>query len=241
MGVDVGSWGFCGTCPTTFWGGEDAVVEGPRAAGAASAVQAGRRVAEHLHAVQLGAGEVRTQAPQRNLSAFAAVTGDRDAGDALQRLRQVLVGKGADVLGENDLLRPGRRLLSRQGAAQARSKASDDDLVKRRDRLGGIGGLNDRAGRDHGSSRRRRRRRRARATGDRHRPAGKSDIDRQAACQFGQGGGGSHRSAQRRATQAFQDAVGDSQRLRIGLDLDGRYDRVERSSWSVRGGVRVGE
>ena len=62
------------------------------------------------------------------MPAFAAVSRDRDAGNALQRFREVLVGKGGDVLRQDDVLRSGRRFLDLLRLGDALAIARNDDI-----------------------------------------------------------------------------------------------------------------
>jgi hypothetical protein len=56
---------------------------------------------QSFHAVDADAGELRTQAAHRDLTAFAAVTRQGHARDALDGFREVEVGELADVLGQD--------------------------------------------------------------------------------------------------------------------------------------------
>ena len=80
---------------------------------------------EHL-AVQ--SDEVVAQSVDQHLRALAAGTVDGNARQALQRLRHVLVGHLADILGNHRLDRLDRDALGIQGGLQRLAVARDDDL-----------------------------------------------------------------------------------------------------------------
>ncbi len=102
--VLVGRVGLAHAHPVEQLRGEDAVVEGPRAAGRAAVVEAGRGGGGDLHAVDLGAGEVRAEAAERDLPPLARIAGDGQAGNALQGFGEVQVREGRDVLRQDDVL-----------------------------------------------------------------------------------------------------------------------------------------
>src|SRR5690606_27985479 len=89
----------------------------------------------HLPAVEQHQGEGGADAAHRHLRAFAVVTVDRHAGDALQRLGQVGVGELADVLGDDAVDDAGGIALEVHRRLQAAADAGDDDGVQ----VGGLG------------------------------------------------------------------------------------------------------
>ncbi len=106
-------------------GGEHVEVETAAAVGAAGAV-GGAGGGQRLEPVDAHAGEVRAQATHRDRAAFAGVAVDRDAGNALQRLGQVQVGKLADVLGHDRVDLLGAEALLVQRLFQAGAEGADD-------------------------------------------------------------------------------------------------------------------
>src|SRR3546814_7982756 len=61
-----------------------------------------------FRSVQADAGELRAQAAHRDRAALAGVALDRDAGNALQRFGEILVGEFGDILGDDHIHRAGR-------------------------------------------------------------------------------------------------------------------------------------
>ncbi len=86
--------------------------------------------------VDAHAREVGRQAAHADLAAFAAVAGDRDAGNALQAFGQVGVREGGDVVGidgvEFDI---GLAFLLQRSLQRGAEAVDDDDRV-----VGGLGG-----------------------------------------------------------------------------------------------------
>ena len=80
-------------------------------------------------AVDQHARELRTEAADRDLSALAAHAVDGDAGDALQRLGEVLVRELADVLGDERVHDVVGVALHVEGLAQTAADAGDDDFL----------------------------------------------------------------------------------------------------------------
>ena len=80
-------------------------------------------------AIDQHARELRTETPDRNLGALAAHAVDGDAGDALQRLGEVLVRELADVLGDERVHDVVRVAFHVEGLAQAAADAGDDDFL----------------------------------------------------------------------------------------------------------------
>ncbi len=121
--------------------GEQAVVEAAGPAHAAAVVHPRGGVAQHLHAVELGAGEVGTEAAKRDLTALAGIPRDGDPRDALQRLGKVEVRKGGDVLGDDDVHRSRRVPLDVARVGQAVAEAGDHHFIDaRRAVRHGVGG-----------------------------------------------------------------------------------------------------
>ena len=89
-----------------------------------------RRPAEQGAAVDLDADLL--QAAHRHRLAFAEDAGDLDAGDALQRLGDVRIGKLADVLGGDHVHHLRRVTLDVGGLFERGANARDDDFLVRR-------------------------------------------------------------------------------------------------------------
>ena len=83
---------------------------------------------DRLHTVDPDAGELRAEAAHRDRAAFAGVALDGDAGDALQRLGEVLVGEAGDILGDDRVDRRHRFALQVERRVQRGAKAGDDDI-----------------------------------------------------------------------------------------------------------------
>ncbi len=126
--VLLGRIGFLHRHPVEQFGREQAEVERARAADAAAIVHARCGIAQHLHAVELGAGEIRAEPAQGDLAALAGIARDRHAGDALERFRQVEIGEGGDVLREDIVFGSDRAALEILGQLQALAIARHDDL-----------------------------------------------------------------------------------------------------------------
>ncbi len=134
--VLVGGVGLLHRDPVEQLRGEDAVVEGARAAHRAAVVEARRGRGRNLHAVELGAGEVGPQAPQDDLTTLAGVAGNGQAGDALQGFGQVQIREGGDVVGEDDILLSDGPALEIPGVGEAVPEPGDNDAFHlRRARL----------------------------------------------------------------------------------------------------------
>src|SRR5690606_28383289 len=110
---------------------EDVEVEGAIAV-RRSAVSRGR---DRFHAVQADAGELRAETAHRDRAALAGVALDRDAGNALQRFGEILVGEFGDVLGDDHVHRAGRVALLVERLVERGAQAGDDDLVAARGRV----------------------------------------------------------------------------------------------------------
>eukprot|EP01137_Pigoraptor_chileana_P022768 Opistho-2@88051 len=84
------------------------------------------------------AGELRAEPAHGDAAAFAAIALDRDAGNALQRFGEVLVGEFGDIFGDDRVDRGDRLALHVERGTERGAEAGDDDLVSARHRF--IGG-----------------------------------------------------------------------------------------------------
>ncbi|MCY1170247.1 hypothetical protein D9M73_103100 [compost metagenome] len=82
-----------------------------------------------LHAVYADAGELRAKPAHGDRAAFAAIALDRDAGDALQRFGQVLVGELRNVFGDDRIDRSDRVLLHVECSLKRLAEAGHDDVL----------------------------------------------------------------------------------------------------------------
>jgi hypothetical protein len=99
-------------------------------------VMAGRDRLQPVHAY---ARELCAQAAHGDAAAFTAVALDRDAGNALERLGEVLVGEFGDVLGDDGIDRGDRFAFHIERGVERGAEARDDDFLGLFG--GGIGGL----------------------------------------------------------------------------------------------------
>ena len=108
--------------------GEHAVVERAAAIDARAERRAGG--ARHrLHAVEPCAAEIAAQAADGDVAALAGVALDRDAGDALERIGEVGVGEGGDVLRVDRIDHFVRFALGLDRRGEALAEAGDDDVL----------------------------------------------------------------------------------------------------------------
>src|SRR3546814_12393166 len=97
-------------------------------------------------AVEQRLGEVGRGAAQRDALALAELAVDDDAGDALERLGDILVGEFADILGGDDVGDHRQVALRLDRFAERPADDGDDDFAFGRG-VGGGGGLGLRRGR----------------------------------------------------------------------------------------------
>jgi hypothetical protein len=113
-------------------GGEDVEIEGAVAVGAGAVGRGG----DGLEPVEANAGELRAEAANGDRAALAGIALDRDAGDALERFGEVLVGELGDVLGDDRVDRGDRIALDvdrgAERGAESRSPRSRRPAPHRR-------------------------------------------------------------------------------------------------------------
>ena len=107
---------------------EDVEVEGPVAGALTAAVLRGVDVPQNFHTVELDAGIIRAEAAQRDPTSFARFTGDLDARQTLEALRQVQLGELCDVVGDDGVDLDGRVPLDGPGFAQRTTITGDHHL-----------------------------------------------------------------------------------------------------------------
>jgi hypothetical protein len=104
-------------------------IEVETAAAVRTAGGVGTAVGGHrFHSVQAHASEFGTQTANRDGAAFAGVTRDRHARNALQRFGKIQVREVGDVFGDDRIDRTDLLALDVQRLTQAFTEASDDDL-----------------------------------------------------------------------------------------------------------------
>ena len=121
--VEAGFGGLVDHKAAEQFGGENVEIERAVAVGA-GAVGAG---GDGFQAVHAHAGELGAKTAHGDRAAFAAVTLDRDAGDALERFGKVLVGELGHVLSHDGVDRRNRIALHAERGFQRLAIAGDDD------------------------------------------------------------------------------------------------------------------
>jgi hypothetical protein len=111
------------------FGGEDVEIETAPAVGAARTVGAAGG-GQRFHTVEPHPSEIRAEAAHGDRTPLARVAVDRHARNALQRFGKVLIGKLADVLGDDGVDLFGRIALLVEGFDQAGAETDHLDRVQ---------------------------------------------------------------------------------------------------------------
>ena len=111
-------------------GGESVEIERAVAVGAAGCVRAAVR-AHGLHAVHAHTRELRAEAAHGHLAPFAGVSRNGDAGNALDGLREIQVGKFRDVFGDDRIDCADGVTLDVERGLETQAETADYDFLHR--------------------------------------------------------------------------------------------------------------
>ena len=126
--LDIGGGGLADGDRIEQLGREDVEIELAAAIGAAGSVRAAGG-AQPFEAVDPDSGESRAEAAHRDVAPLALIAGDRDAGNALDRFGEVVVGEVRNVFRADHVDDARRLALVLERRVQRGAKAGDDDRL----------------------------------------------------------------------------------------------------------------